>query len=184
MKDAIRFATGVIISGARFLKPNPEDRTKATTSVVISLSPDQASHLSDSIRLFSRPRKCEKMFSSSPIKQCRNCNKFGHPSQLCKQELPSCSICASNHTRNDHRCGNEGCVKGGNTKPTPGCCDTVAMRCFNCSGEHTANYPQCPTKLAASASLNARINRTTSSSTPAPLSASEDDTMADGVALV
>jgi hypothetical protein len=99
MKDAIGFSNGAIISGARFLKPNPEDRMKATTSIVVSVTPDQAALLTESIRLFSRPRKCEKMFSSSPITQCRNCCKFGHPAQLCKNEHPTCPICAGRHNK-------------------------------------------------------------------------------------
>jgi hypothetical protein len=49
MKDAIAFANGAIITSARFLKPNPEDHQKPTTSVVISVTPYQAAILTDSI---------------------------------------------------------------------------------------------------------------------------------------
>jgi hypothetical protein len=128
MKDAIGFAYGSIISSARFLKPNPEDSQKPTTSVVFSVSPAKALLLTESIRLFSRSRKFEKMFSSSTITQCRQGCKFGHPAQLCKQDLHTCPICASAHTTEAHRCGNTGCVKGGNDKPVLACCDTVTRK--------------------------------------------------------
>jgi hypothetical protein len=59
------------------------------------------------------------------------------------------------------------------------------MRCSNCHGDHTANYPLCPSKTAASDTLNARINRTASSSHAAPPAPSEeDDSMVDRAALV
>jgi hypothetical protein len=168
MKDAIGYANGAIITAARFLKTNPADRQKPTTSVVISVTPDQAALLTDSIRLFSRPRKCEKMFSSSPVTQCRNCCKFGHPAQLCKQELPTCPICAGAHTREAHRCGNQGCVKGGNDKPVPACCETIPLKCPNCNDQHTASFPGCPEKVAAITALHLRTNRVSSIPVAAP----------------
>jgi hypothetical protein len=120
MRDAIGFATGACINTARFRKPDLADRTKSTTSVMVSITPDQALLLKDSIIFFFRSRKCEKMFSASLITQCRNCCKFGHPAQVCKQEHPTCPIYASCHSRNQHRCGNQGCVKERNDKPVPG----------------------------------------------------------------
>jgi hypothetical protein len=178
MKDAIGFANGAIITAARYLKPKKEDRQKPTTSVVVSVTPDQAALLTDSIRLFSRPRKCEKMFSSSPVTQCRHCSKFGHPAQLCKQELPTCPICAGAHTREAHRCGNQGCVKGGNDKPVPACCDTTPLKCPNCFENHTASFPGCPSKVAAIAALHLRTNRTSS----IPVASEEENAdMADRV---
>jgi hypothetical protein len=166
MRDAIGYATGATINAARFLKPNPADRTKATTSVVISITPDQAMLLKDSIRLFSRSRKCEKMFSASLITQCRNCCKFGHPAQLCKETSPTCPICSASHTRDAHRCGNQGCIKGGNDKATPGCCDTIPLKCPNCNDQHTASFPGCPVKADAIAALRIRTNRATSINAP------------------
>jgi hypothetical protein len=102
MKDAIGFTNGAIITAARFLKPNSQDRQKPNISVVVSVTPDQATHLTESIGLFSRLRKCEKMFSSSLITQCRLGTQFGHPTQLCTQKLPTCPICAGAYTRKAH----------------------------------------------------------------------------------
>jgi hypothetical protein len=99
MHDAIGFATGATNNFARCLKPNTAERTKAMISQVIYITPDQSLLLKDSICLFSCTRKCEHMFSSSLTTQCRNCCKFGHPTQLCKQELPTCPICYGQHTR-------------------------------------------------------------------------------------
>jgi hypothetical protein len=79
-RGAIGFATGATIKAARFLKPKPEDRTKATMSVVISITPDQALLLKDSIRLISCIRTGEIMFYTSLTTEYRNCCKFRHPS--------------------------------------------------------------------------------------------------------
>lgn len=184
IRDAIGFATGANIAAARFLKPNPSDRTKATTSVVISVTPDEALLLKDSIRMFSRPRKCEKMISSSLITQCRKCCKFGHPTQLCKEELPTCPICSGRHTRDAHRCGNNGCVKGGNDKPVPDCCETIPMKCPNCGDNHTASFPGCPIKATAITALQTRTNRASSSPVDPVVPEDKDTEIEDAVDTV
>src|SRR5260221_2309205 len=108
-------------------------------------------------------QKCEKMISTSLTAQCRTCCKLGHPSQLCKEDLPTCSICSGRHSRDAHRCGNQGCVKGGNDKPVPDCCETIPLKCPNCGDKHTASFPGCPVKAEAINALKIRTNRVSSS---------------------
>lgn len=86
MKQAIRYASegSVDIISARYLISDPSKRTKNTSSVVISVSMEDAPTIPSSINLFSRSRKCERMVSSGPATQCRNCQEFGHIASRCK----------------------------------------------------------------------------------------------------
>lgn len=150
MAHAIRYASGAIISSARFLQNNADKRAlKPTTTIVISVPQDQIEILGSSIRLFSRPRRIEKMFPSSPSTQCHNCCQFGHAAARCKSLTPVCPYCAGPHTRSNHRCGNPSCQNGGNSKSVMGCCTTIALKCANCGLEHGATSPLCNVKMNA-----------------------------------
>jgi len=60
MRDAIGYATGATINNARCLKPDPANKTRATSFVVISITLNQAILLKDSIRLFSCPANVKR----------------------------------------------------------------------------------------------------------------------------
>jgi hypothetical protein len=162
LQDAIGFANVAIMTATRYLKPNPEDRQKQTTLLVISVTPDQISLLTDSIQFFSRLRKCKKMFSSSAVIQCHHCSRFGHLMKLCKQELPTCLICAGAHFKEAHHCGNPGCIKGGNDKPVPACCNTTPLKCPNCGDKYTAFFPDSLEKIVEITIFQAYTNHTSS----------------------
>ena len=71
----------------------------------------------------------EKYKSSQPIRQCFNCQSFGHSSTYCGK--PSkCVKCDQQHASKD-------CTKPAGSTPT----------CVNCGGDHPANFTGCPQYL-------------------------------------
>jgi hypothetical protein len=142
---------------------------KTATSIVISVSKEEAETIGTTIRLFSRPRKVSPIHSTNTTAHCRNCYRLGHPHQTCQDKTPTCPICSETHTRSQHRCENPGCPKEGHLRPTPSCCPSSPPKCRNCFGPHTALEPTCPDKIKAQEELNARLAaRRTISSPPAP----------------
>jgi hypothetical protein len=71
----------------------------------------------------------EKLKSSRPVRQCFNCQSFGHSSNFCGRP-PKCVKCDQQHASKD-------CTKSANSPP----------KCVNCGGEHPANFTGCPQYL-------------------------------------
>jgi len=70
--------------------------------------------------------KWEKYKNSRPIRQCSNCQSFGHSSTYCGRP-PKCVKCDQQHASKD-------CTKPASSPP----------KCINCGGEHPANFTGCP----------------------------------------
>lgn len=68
----------------------------------------------------------EKFKNSRPVRQCHNCQSFGHSSIFCARQ-PHCVKCGKPHKTAD-------CTKTQEEPPA----------CSNCGGPHTANYSKCP----------------------------------------
>src|SRR6266566_3584287 len=150
MSEAILFAKEVQISNARYLKPKPEDRKeKKTTSIVVACSAADAKRISTSIRLFSRPRKANVMWSSSPSTQCKKCFHYGHPTQGCTEVESWCPMCLLPHSKSEHRCSIPTCPKGGYSKSIVRCCDASSPTCRVCLGNHLATDLDCPNRKKA-----------------------------------
>lgn len=73
--------------------------------------------------------KWDKYKNKKQITQCHRCQQFGHGSNNCNQAA-KCVKCPGNHLTAD-------CIKMKEDPPT----------CVNCSGQHPANYKQCPMYL-------------------------------------
>jgi PAX-interacting protein 1 len=71
----------------------------------------------------------KKFQNSRPIRQCFNCQNFGHSSNFCGRS-PKCVKCDQQHVSKD-------CTKPVGSPP----------KCVNCGGEHPANYTGCPQYL-------------------------------------
>ena len=70
--------------------------------------------------------KWEKYKNSRPIRQCFNCQSFGHSSTYCGRP-PKCVKCDQQHAPKD-------CTKRAGSAP----------KCINCGREHPANFTGCP----------------------------------------
>jgi len=71
----------------------------------------------------------EKFQNSRPIRQCFNCQPFGHSSKFCGRP-PKCVKCDQQHA-------SKNCTKPVGSSP----------KCVNIGGEHPANYTGCPQYL-------------------------------------
>ena len=70
--------------------------------------------------------KVEEFRQPVSVRQCFNCQCFGHSAQNCKSKQ-KCVICGENHSH-------KGCPKKEAKQP----------KCANCSGPHVASYKGCP----------------------------------------
>ena len=70
--------------------------------------------------------KVEEFRQPVSVRQCFNCQCFGHSAQNCKSKQ-KCVICGENHSH-------KGCPKKEANQP----------KCANCSGPHIASYKGCP----------------------------------------
>ena len=70
--------------------------------------------------------KVEEFRQPVSVRQCFNCQCFGHSAQNCKSKQ-KCVICGENHSH-------KGCPKTEAKQP----------KCANCSGPHVASYKGCP----------------------------------------
>ena len=93
------------------------------------------------IFLLSRKREIKVAHSANKTTRCRNCQRYGHTALICKQEHPTCPICALHHRRTEHRCANPTCPKDGTLRPVAGCCSVSPPHCANCGSEHPATDP-------------------------------------------
>ena len=70
--------------------------------------------------------KVEEFRQPISVRQCFNCQCFGHSAQDCKSKQ-KCVICGENHSH-------KGCPKKEAKQP----------KCAHCSGPHVASYKGCP----------------------------------------
>ena len=114
-----------------------------TTSVVVSVNPDDVEKLLPGIFLFSEYRMVERVLHANRYTQCNNCYRFGHASARCTQKHPMCLYCALHHTCLAYRWQNPTCPQGGHERPVSGCCPTSPLHCPNCACDHDAFSKKC-----------------------------------------
>ena len=70
--------------------------------------------------------KVEEFRQPVSVRQCFNCQSFGHSAKHCRSK-PKCVICCESHSH-------KGCPRKEAQQP----------KCANCSGPHVASYKGCP----------------------------------------
>ena len=70
--------------------------------------------------------KVEEFRQLVSVRQCFNCQSFGHSAKNCRSK-PKCVICGESHSH-------KGCPKK----------EAKQLKCANCSGPHVASYKGCP----------------------------------------
>jgi len=152
--ESIGNAIDTPIHGSHFLQPDPDVRAeKFTTTVVVSVSPEDVGKFGESIRLFSCPCKVTPAHPASKPTQCKKCWKFGHSHLLCKVHEHTCPICSALHSRSQHRCPNQSCAKEGHLNSVIACCITSPPQCVKYQSEHATFDSNCPTRRSIAASL-------------------------------
>lgn len=115
------------------------------------------------------PLRTQK-FEEKSNEQCQKCQKIGHDSRNCKNNI-ACQICGEKHITRLHRCNI--CTEIGST-----CIHTI-LKCVNCQKNHRANSKECEylKSLKSNSSKSSKITESSqeSLSTPLPESDSEED---------
>ena len=140
----------VLISKARFRYPDRAAHLhdKTAFSVVVQVPAEDGKFLTDLSRIpiLGGNYLIERAYPSPPSQQCNNCWRFGHVKPGCKNSTV-CPLSTGPLAKEEHRCPNPTCPKGGNLKPVLKCCIASPARCPNCSEDHSAGYRDCTARL-------------------------------------
>ena len=162
MSEALSNARQISLRQVRLLTPDPSKRQgKTATSVVVTLSPQHAAILGDTVRLFSAGHCVSVLNTAMATAHCKNCFALGNHHTVCKQKHTTCPLCGKDHTHSAHRCLRKGepCPKGGHERLITGCCELTPLSCINCKGPHAAFDKSCPKKLEAEQALLDKLKR-------------------------
>jgi hypothetical protein len=136
------YSTLQLIQEPRWLVPAERRLNKTASTIIISLQGTlDLKCLGTNILVLSN-RKCRitEYFSWTPTSQYRNCQGYGHHTKLCKEEKPTCAICAQQHNTKDHLCLIPTCRAGIS-------CTHPPLKCAACGASHKATDPLCPVRI-------------------------------------
>jgi hypothetical protein len=133
------YPTLQLMQEPRWLVPGERRLNKTASTIVISLQGTIEIKRLGTYTLVLANRKCHitEYFSWTPTSHCHNCQGYGHHTKLCKEEKPTCAICAQQHNTKDHLCPIPTC-RAGKT------CTHPPLKCAACRASHKATDPLCP----------------------------------------
>ena len=110
--------------------------TKKHASIIISLESKELATklLSKRVMIAGLPLRTQEFEERKSNEQCQKCQKFGHDSRMCKNEI-ACQLCAENHVTRLHNC--KSCSVIDTT------CTHSMLKCVNCNQNHRANSKEC-----------------------------------------
>ena len=115
----------ITVKNARPLRKKTRNPNATTQSIVITT--ESLEHANDcityGINIEHRHYQPERYIPQCQIRQCFNCQGYGHKADVCKKK-PKCGKCAQEHE----------------TKQ----CKTEVVQCANCNAAHTAWDRECP----------------------------------------
>jgi hypothetical protein len=122
----------------RWLTTAERRAEKANSTIVMTLTGNVKKANIGRSRLVVCNRECEldDYIAYGRTTQCRNCQAYGHPAALCRNNA-RCAVCADPHETKEHPCALPICKKG----PA---CTHPPIRCANCDSPHKATDPNCP----------------------------------------
>lgn len=104
--------------------------------MVVTNSEITLGHLKQQIKFLNKIKvSWERKINKRVLTQCHRCQRWCHATSNCRA-IPKCLKCADNHW----------------TKDCPA--ENPRIKCANCSGEHLANYVECPAYLSKLEHLN------------------------------
>jgi hypothetical protein len=136
------YPTLQLMQEPRWLVPAERRLNKTASTIVISLQGalDLKRLGTNTLVLSNRKCRVTEYFSWTPTSHCRNCQGYGHHTKLCKEEKPTCAICAQQHNTKDHLCPIPTC-RAGKT------CTHPPLKCAACGASHKATNPLCPERI-------------------------------------
>ena len=129
-----------LVTPPRFLT-SPEARNgKSHSSIVIAVGDAKtaATVVNKGLFILASHHKAITYRSCRPISTCSKCLGFGHHHSVCRKTA-HCRFCAQDHHTSQHQCDFD-C-------PARKLCRHTTPVCFHCKGAHTANDPNCPTRV-------------------------------------
>jgi hypothetical protein len=125
----------------RWLTPAERRQHKAASTIVMTLTGDVKKNAIGRQNLIVCNRECQldDYIPYGRSTQCHNCQTYGHPAALCRNDA-CCAVCAGPHNTREHPCTLPVCKKG----PA---CTHPPIRCVNCNAPHKANDPNCPERI-------------------------------------
>jgi hypothetical protein len=136
------YPTLQLMQEPRWLVPTERRLNKAASTIVISLQGalDLKRLRTNTLVLCNCKCRVTEYFSWTPTSHCRNCQGYGHDTKLCKEEKPTCAICAQQHNTKDHQCPIPTCRAGKS-------CNHPPLKCAACGASHKATDPLCPVRI-------------------------------------
>jgi hypothetical protein len=125
----------------RWLTTAERREGKANSTIVMTLTGNikKASIGRQNLIVCNRECQLDDYIPYGRSTQCHNCQTYGHPAALCRNDT-CCAVCAGPHNTREHPCTLPICRKG----PA---CTHPPIRCVNCNAPHKANDPNCPERV-------------------------------------
>jgi hypothetical protein len=125
----------------RWLTPTERREHKTASTIVMTLTGNVKKNTIGRQNLIVCNRECQldDYIPYGRSTQCHNCQTYGHPAALCRNDT-CCAVCAGTHSTREHPCTLPTCKKG------PACIHPP-IRCVNCNAPHKANDPNCPERI-------------------------------------
>jgi hypothetical protein len=145
----------------RWLTPAERREHKTNSTIVMTLTGNVKKNTIGRQNLIVCNRECQldDYIPYGRSTQCRNCQAYGHPAALCRNNS-CCAVCAGSHETREHPCTLPICKKG----PA---CTHPPIRCANCNSPHKASDPNCPERIKLrTLTLNKATNATTQGDAP------------------
>jgi hypothetical protein len=136
------YPTLQLMQEPRWLVPEERRLNKTASTIVISLQGtiDLKRLSTNTLILCNHKCRITEYFSWTPTSHCRNCQGYGHHTKLCKEEKPTCAICAQQHNTKDHLCPIPTCHAGHS-------CTHPPLKCAAYGASHKATDPLCPIRI-------------------------------------
>jgi hypothetical protein len=121
----------------RWLTPAERRQHKAASTIVMTLTGNVKKNAIGRQNLIVCIRKCQldDYIPYGRSTQYHNCQTYGHPAALCRNDV-CCAVCTGSHNTREHPCTLPVCKKG----PA---CTHPPIRCVNCNALYKANDPNC-----------------------------------------
>jgi hypothetical protein len=116
-----------------------EQKTNSTIVMTLTGNVKKASIGRQNLIVCNRECQLDDYIPYGRSTQCHNCQNYGHPAALCRNDS-RCAVCANPHNTREHPCTLPTCKKG----PA---CTHPPIHCVNCNAPHKANDPNCPERI-------------------------------------
>jgi hypothetical protein len=146
----------------RWLTPADRRVNKTDSTIVMTLTGDikKAAIGRQHLIICNRECRLQEYIAYGRSTQCRNCQIFGHPAALCRNEA-RCAVCVGVHETKNHPCAFPNCKMG----PA---CTHPPIRCANCNNPHKASDPNCPERIKVRLQNSQHAANTTNNKGDAP----------------